>query len=85
MYKILYSREAAKTMLKIPRNTARRIREKLEALAANPFTKNNNVTELAGQDAYRLRIGDWRAIYSIRRNALEILVVKVAPRGGAYK
>ncbi|MBI4383968.1 MAG: type II toxin-antitoxin system RelE/ParE family toxin [Nitrospinae bacterium] len=85
MYKILYSREAAKTMLKIPRHTARRIREKLEALVADPFAKNNNVTELAGQDAYRLRIGDWRAIYSIRRNVLEILVIKVAPRGGAYK
>jgi hypothetical protein len=38
MYKIAYSKEAAKTMLKIPRNTARRIREKLERLAADPLT-----------------------------------------------
>lgn len=85
MYKIVYSRQAERTMLKIPKNVAIKIREKLTKLAVDPFANNNNVVELVGCEAYRLRTGDWRAIYSVYKNQLEILVIKIAPRGGVYK
>ncbi|APT75692.1 addiction module toxin RelE [Marinitoga sp. 1137] len=33
----------------------------------------------------RLRVGDYRVIFSMHNDELIILVVDIAPRGGAYK
>ena len=84
-YKVVYSRQAAKTILKMPRDVAQRIRKKLDRLAADPSAPNRNVKELTGYDALRLRVGDWRVIYSIHKGALEILVIKIGGRGDVYK
>jgi mRNA interferase RelE/StbE len=67
------------------RNTARLIREKLDQLAQDPYARNPNLTRLQGRPGYRLRVGDWRIIYEIENDRLVILVLKIAPRGGAYR
>ena len=85
MYKIEYQREAIKSLLKMPRNTARLIREKIEHLALSPYAANNNVKRLEGVGGYRLRVGDWRVLYEIIDDRLVIVVVKIRPRGDAYK
>jgi mRNA interferase RelE/StbE len=83
MKQITYSREAFRTLSRLPANTARLIRSKIEQYAADPASLANNVKALKGMEgAYRLRVGDWRVIFT---EAGEIVVViKVAPRGGAY-
>ena len=70
---------------KMPKNMACTILKKIEILAENPYAQNNNVKELKGVDGFRLRVGDWRILYQIRNKVLEIYVVTVAPRGGAYR
>ena len=65
MFRIEYSRDALKALLRMPSNTARLIRTKVEQLAADPFAPNNNVKRLKGMDAFRLRVGDWRVVYEI--------------------
>ena len=40
---------------------------------------------LRGIDASRLRIGDWRIIYQVKDEILEVWVIKIAPRGEVYK
>ena len=69
----------------MPRNTARLIMEKIEALAADPFVQNNNVRKLTNHPGYRLRIGDWRVVYLVHEQALLIAVVRIAPRGEVYQ
>lgn len=85
MFKIEYSREAAKSMRSMPRNVFTTISSKIEQLAADPFAPNNNVKKLEGRSGFRLRVGDWRVIYNTYNERLTIYVVAVAPRGGAYK
>jgi mRNA interferase RelE/StbE len=85
MFSIEYSREAAKTMRSILRNVSNTIRGKIEQLAADPLSPNNNIKKLTGIPGYRLRMGDWRIIYEIYDDRLVILVIAVAPRGGVYK
>jgi mRNA interferase RelE/StbE len=85
VYKIVFTRQAAKSFRRIPHNTADLIREKLEQLAADPFAKSLNTTKLQNRPSYRLRVGDWRVIYEIQKEQLLIMVLKVAPRGEVYR
>ena len=85
MYKIIFKKEAAKSLNKIPRNVAKLIREKLEAIATNPYADHPNAKKLQGRDGYRLRVGGWRVIYEIQNDQMAILVLRVAPRGEVYR
>ncbi len=85
MYRIIFSKEAAKSFQQVPYAIAKRIRKKLEALAENPFSSHLQVKKLAGRDGFRLRIGDWRVIYEIQNDRLIILVLKIASRAKVYR
>ena len=85
MYSVLYTREATKVLTRMPGNLAARIQSKIELLAKDPFAPNNNVKALAGSDRYRLRVGDWRVIYQINGDKLEVIVLKIGPRGEVYR
>lgn len=69
--------------MRMPRNWAIRISEKIAAYANDPAAQTNNVTALQGSDGLsRLRVGDWRVIMW-DHVVLEVLEIK--PRGSAYK
>jgi len=82
--RIDYSREAAKALARMDRATSKRIRSKIALLAGDPDALANNVTAMKGMAGLmRLRVGDWRVIYS--EDLIIISVLKVAPRGSAYE
>jgi mRNA interferase RelE/StbE len=81
--KIAYSRAAFRTLKRIPSNEAMRIREKIEAYAADPASQANNVVKLQGREGYRLRVGDWRVIFDSDGSVLAVQAI--GPRGGIYK
>ena len=85
MYKITYTTQAAKSLLKMPRDVAKRIREKIEQVAEDPFASIPNAKKLQGRSGYRLRVGDWRVIYEIKSEEIVIIVLKIAPRGEVYR
>lgn len=66
----------------MPRNTALRIRSKINAYAEDPASQRNNVTRLRGMDAIRLRVGDWRIIM-VETEVIEVL--RIGPRGSVYE
>ncbi len=84
IFGIEYTRDALKALKALPRNLQTNIVGKIQQLAANPF-EASNVKKLVGREGYRLRVGDWRVIYEVQGDRLVILVLAVAPRGGAYK
>jgi hypothetical protein len=60
--------------------------ERLAAIAERPFAMHRNVERIKGErDAFRLRLGDWRAKYRIEREAGEMRVLLVEPRGSVYR
>ncbi len=85
MYKIVYTTQAARTLLKIPREIASLIREKMEQVAKDPYASIPNAKKLQGRAGYRLQVGDWRVIYEINKLKIIIVVLKVAQRGEGYK
>ena len=70
----------------MPVKAADRMLNRLERIAANPFAAHANVKPLAGfRDAFRLRQGDWRAVYRIERKKDEMRVILVDVRGSVYR
>ncbi|MFP4168301.1 MAG: type II toxin-antitoxin system RelE family toxin [Desulfonatronovibrionaceae bacterium] len=56
----------------------------VEKLAKDPFPANT--TKYSGTNhTYRLRIGNYRIIYSIFKDILTIEIIKVGHRKNAYK
>jgi mRNA interferase RelE/StbE len=85
MYSVVFTKRAYKSLRRMPGNTVRLIRDRLEQIAVAPYKRHNNVTKLQGRPGYRLRVGDWRVIYEVQDDKLIILVLKVGPRGDVYR
>lgn len=79
---VVFTKAALKALMRMPANTARLIRAKIDQYAAAPESLANNVTELKGSTYRRLRIGDWRVIFDEDGAVLEI--IDIGPRGGIY-
>ena len=90
MYEIVISEKADKELDKLPAKVADKILDKIEILATDPKPRkhkkltNFHVANVTG-DLYRIRIGDYRAIYTIEDEILRVLVVKVAHRKEVYE
>lgn len=84
MKRIAYSREALKALSRMPANVSALIRSKITQYAVDPASLANNVKALEGEPGVlRLRVGDWRVLFTETGEVLAI--VRVAPRGGAYE
>ncbi|MGA8298909.1 MAG: helix-turn-helix domain-containing protein [Terriglobales bacterium] len=71
----------AKALFRLPMNWQKRILGKIKDIAADPYAKHNNVTKLQGREGYRLRVGDWRAIYELHDDRLEIVGFRGGTKG----
>ena len=61
------------------------IRRELDELAENPDRRNLDVNALSGRRGFRLRVGEMRVIFECDDDACIIDVLRIAPRGQAYK
>jgi mRNA interferase RelE/StbE len=68
----------------LPRDLLARIRTAIRGLAVNP--RPIGYKKLEGYaDLYRIRVGDWRIVYTIEDDQLIVLVVEISPRGAVYR
>jgi len=80
-YKIVIDKRALRFIAKQPRTQQERI---LKAIYKLPH--EGNIKSLAGKkDEYRLRLGDYRIIYSIHEDILTVKVLNAGNRGDVYK
>ena len=81
----MFTKEASRRLRSMPSNTERTIIGKIEALAADPFAPNSNLTALKGIDGFRLRVGDWRVLYTVSPETKMLTIAAIVPRGEAYR
>jgi len=79
---ITFTKQAVEALRKMPANTARTVKAKIDQLAADPESLSNNTTELKGSDYSRLRVGDWRVIYTI--DLVVLAIIEIGRRGDIY-
>ena len=84
MWKLEFSRDAVKALVRMPRDQAVRVRRKLDELARDPTTAPN-VKKLTEHPGFRLRVGDWRVVYLLENDRLVVQIIRIAPRGEVYK
>ena len=86
MYEVRYQKQAARRLFGMQRSTARRIYARIDAIAADPYGRHPNATKIQGRDRdFRLRLGDWRVVYSINDEQRLLLVAKIDTRGQIYR
>jgi mRNA interferase RelE/StbE len=84
VYKVVTAKSFDRDLLRLPMNWQRRIIRKVQEVASDPYAKHNNVTKLQGRKGYRLRVGDWRVIYELHDDRLELWAIELGSRGGIY-
>jgi len=82
MYGVILQKPAEIFLKKIDKFERDKIIKKLKNLKDNPELGKPLTGNLAG--LWSLRIGDYRAIYQIRKSELLILVLKIGHRKNAY-
>ena len=82
-YTIVITEKALKQLSEIPNIYAARITKRIDELAFNPFPKDSNKLQVI--ECYRIKIGDYRVIYSVDSNVLIIEIIRIKHRKDAYR
>ena len=81
MYRIVIKKKAKKFIDKLPKNERLRIAKAIEMLP-----NGEDIKKLKGsENLLRLRVGDYRIIYTVDHGELVVIVVDAGNRGQIYK
>ncbi len=83
-FDILLKPSAEKSFSKLPKSEQIKVFDVLEQLAVNPLP--NGVKKLKSTESlYRIRVGDYRVIYSIQNKILTVTILKIGHRSDVYR
>ena len=83
-YQIVFTTSARHELSRLEAKLVRRIFPKIEALTQNPRPKG--CTKLGGADSlWRIRVGDYRVIYSIEEQIVTIEIIAIRHRRDVYR
>jgi mRNA interferase RelE/StbE len=82
-YKIEIKKSAQKELKNLPDKALKKVIEKIGSLVTNP--RPAGCKKLSGDEKYRIRIGNYRVLYSIEDEILVIFIVKVGHRKDVYE
>ena len=83
--RLIFSPSAAKAICKVPAKEAEALLGKLQQVASQPVGVYPWSKRLTNQPGYRVRQGDWRAVYRLDLDADEMIVEKIAKRDEVYR
>ncbi len=81
MLDILFSKSAEKEFLKLPKTVQKTIKTKIIGLANG--TVQTGIKKLTNREEYRLRVGDYRVLYTIE-NSISLIIVAIGHRKDIY-
>ncbi len=85
MHKVDFTPQAEEALSRLDKNIAQRTANKIEWLSQN--LKNIIPEPLTGKfkGKYKLRVGDWRIIYSVNHSHMIITIYEIEHRSKVYK
>jgi mRNA interferase RelE/StbE len=85
MYQIIIHSQAKKKLLSLPPTVKMRIAEQINQLGRNPNDERLDIKAMKGMPSFRLRVGDWRVIFTKDSKLKIIAIEKIGARGDVYK
>ena len=82
-YSVLIVSSALKSLRKIPESIKKTIDNKILLLSENP--RPPGCKKLIADDAWRMRVGDYRIIYEIHDEKILVIVIKIGNRKEVYR
>ena len=83
-YRVEIDRQALKSLKDLPKKVRRQLAACLDALAKNPFPPG--AEQIKGQtDIWRIRSGNYRIAYTVEKNVLRVLVLRIGDRKDFYR
>ena len=82
-FHVILPRSVQKELDRLPDDVARRILGRLAQLERDP--RPPDVKKLKGRPAWRVRAGDYRIIYEVHDQHLEVIVITVGHRREVYR
>ena len=83
-YSIIFAQSAEKELLRLPRSVSDKIFQKVELLANNP--RPSGCKKIVGSlNSFRIRVGDYRVVYSVFDDTLTIDIIKIGHRKDVYE
>ena len=82
-YEVLVEWRARKVVARLPQAVYDRVMRAIEDLAEDPRPRQNR--QLQGSRARRLRVGDYRIVYDVDDDTLEVFVAEVWDRQRGYR
>jgi len=70
---------ARKEIKKLPKDIILKIVDTVEKLAENPFSTDSRKI-VGAQRTYRIRVGNYRIVYSVESDNLVILIIRIRHR-----
>lgn len=81
---IEYDKQPQKFLKKSDKHIARRIMDKIDEVLPNNPVPTDAVSIVGEHSVFRIRIGDYRAIYRINYETNKIIIFKLDKRGKVY-
>lgn len=83
---LIFTARATRDLRGLDGALAARILVELEKVAANPFGRHAKAQALKGDPpTFRLRVGDYRAVYSADRQTNAVIVTRIGDRKEVYR
>lgn len=83
MYQITFRSSAIKELRKLPADYRKSVASAIDGLVEVP--RPTGVKKMAGIDAWRIRVGEYRIVYSIEDKQLVIEVIRIGHRREVYR
>jgi mRNA interferase RelE/StbE len=83
-YSVAFASSAAKELKKLPVQLVARIVPQMEKLSSNPRPPGSKKL-LGGDGEWRIRVGDYRVVYTIDDGELLVEVTRIRHRSVVYK
>ena len=84
-YKVAVKPSAAKEIAALPAAILTRVLEAIQSLAADPRPVGCKKLHGPPGDLWRIRVGDYRIVYSVNDKALKVDVLSVRHRSQVYE
>ncbi|MDO8480510.1 MAG: type II toxin-antitoxin system RelE/ParE family toxin [Nanoarchaeota archaeon] len=84
MLGVSYSHQASSFLRKATKQLAERLLKKIEGLSEMPVTQDTKVIHGFKEKLYRVRVGDYRILYTVDYQDAKLDIVKIDKRDSVY-